>query len=379
MPKRDVNSGSAGVLDESAGDLYPSPSARNADSRSPRFPRPASDSEAGDGEPFLRARRRVPVRRGLLPSWAKSRWGKGLFAALVLAIAGSLLAATFAVRSFLRHDPRFVIPSAASIQIVGNSQLTRPQLLSVFGSDIGRNLFFVPLAVRRQQLEQIPWVERATVMRVFPNQIRVAVTERTPVAFVLVRGHIELADAAGVVLDMTPQQMSAKHYSFPVVSGINPEDPLSVRAARMHLYQSFLADLDSSGEHISSRLSQVDLSDPEDVRATVPLNGSEVLLYFGQQDFLARWRNFQAHIAEWQQQYPHLASIDLRYEREVVLQMASNSGAGAAPAPNSAAPPAAHHAPAPETHKAAAHHAAPPRRHVVHPTPHKHRTSRGPA
>ncbi|MGB7136044.1 MAG: FtsQ-type POTRA domain-containing protein [Acidobacteriaceae bacterium] len=371
MPKRDANNGSAGVLDESAGDLYPSPSARNTDSRSPRFPRPASDPEAGDGEPFLRARRRVPVRRGLLPGWAKSGWGKGLFAALVLAIAGSLLFATLAVRSFLRHDPRFVIPSAASIQIVGNSQLTRPQLLSVFGSDIGRNLFLIPLAVRRQQLEQIPWVERATVMRVFPNEIRVAVTERTPVAFVLVHGRIQLADAAGVVLDMTPQQMSAKHYSFPVVSGINPEDPLSVRATRMHLYQSFLADLDSSGEHISARLSQVDLSDPEDVRATVPLNGSEVLLYFGQQDFLARWHNFQAHIAEWQQQYPHLASIDLRYEREVVLQRAKTE---TAPAPNSSDPPAAHHAPALAAHKQAAHRIAPPHRHEVHPAPHKHRT-----
>ncbi|HEX4038349.1 MAG TPA: FtsQ-type POTRA domain-containing protein [Acidobacteriaceae bacterium] len=350
--------------------------------RSPRSTRPASTPEADEDEPFLRARRRVPVRRGLLPAWTKSRWGKGIFAALVLAVAGSLIAATVAVRSFLRHDPRFFIPSAASIQFTGNNQLTRSELLPVFGSDIGRNLFLVPLAERRQQLEQIPWVERASVMRVLPNQIRAAVVERTPVAFVLVYGHIELADAAGVLLEMTPQQMSAKRYSFPVVSGISPEDPPSVRAARMHLYQSFLADLDSSGEHISARLSQVDLSDPEDVRATVPLDGSEVLLYFGQQDFLARWHNFQTHVAEWQQQYPHLASIDLRYEREVVLQMSPSAAAngGTAPASNS---PDAHPAPTATRHPPAAHrpplahHPAPLRhRHAIHPAPRKRATPR---
>lgn len=368
MPKRDANSGSAGVLDDAADDLYPSPSARNADPRSPRSTRAASNSEADEDEPFLRARRRVPVRRGILPGWAKSRWGKIAFAAVVLGISGLALAAILTVRSFLRHDPRFRIPSPASIQIVGNTQLTRPELLTVFGSDIGRNVFLVPLAQRRRQLEQIPWVERATVMRILPNQIRVAVTERTPIAFVLVEGHnqgrIQLVDAAGVILDMTPQQMSAKHYSFPVVGGISPEDPPSIRAARMHLYQSFLADLDSSGQPISSRLSEVNLSDPEDVRATVPLNGSDLTLEFGNQDFLARWRNFQAHIAAWQQQYPHLAAIDLRYEHQVVLQMA-----GAAPAPNAPAThpaaPAARHPARPVTHKSQTRHTATPHRHAV--------------
>jgi cell division protein FtsQ len=219
-------------------------------------------------------------------------------------------------------------------------------------------------------------------MRLLPDQLRIAVKERTPVAFVLVNGRIELADAAGVVLNMTPQQMAAKHYSFPVVSGINPADPLSVRSARMRLYQSFLADLDSSGEHISSCISEVDLSDPEDVRATVPINGTDLLLYFGQQDFLARWRNFKAHLPEWQQQYPHLASIDLRYEHEVVLKMApgSETETGTNSTQHASQPPALptpseHHAPAfAVAHKrTVAHHPAPSRRHPARPAHHAHK------
>lgn len=346
------------VLDDPE-DGFDRPSARESGARASRPPRTAPDPEAGDEAPFLRSRRRVPVRRGLLPAWAKSRWGAALFILLLLAVIAAAIAALLSVRSFLRHDPRFRIESSGSIQILGNSQLTRAELLSVFGSDVGRNLFAVPLAVRRAQLEQIPWVESATVMRILPGQIRVAVRERTPIAFVLVGGQVRLADASGVILSMTPQQMAAKHYAFPVITGINPADPLSVRAARMHLYQQFLADLDSGGENVSARLSEIDLSDPADVRATLPHGGSELLLYFGQEDFLARWRNYEVHIAQWQQQYPHLASVDLRYQHEVVLKMAPDQAANP---PAQAAPPAAHQAAAhrPAAHQPAARHAPPP-------------------
>ncbi len=284
------------------------------------------------------------MRRGLLPLWAKTRWGKMVLATGIVVFLGTGTTLVLATRSFLDHDSRFRIDSAASIQTMGNSQLSRYDLLSVFGSDIGRNLFFVPLGERRAELERFPWVERATVMRLMPNQLRVAVTERTPIAFVEVRGRIELADAAGVILDMTPQEMAAKHYSFPVVTGINPADPLSMRGARMQIYQRFVSDLDSGGQHISARLSEVNLSDPEDVRATVPANGSDIELQFGQQDFLARWNNYAAHIAQWRQQYPKLAAVDLRYDHEVVLKMAqdvaasANAGAGV----SSAAPSAVH-------------------------------------
>jgi cell division protein FtsQ len=263
----------------------------------------------------------------------------GLIAGGVV-VVGLCVGTVVATRNFLDHDPRFRIDSSAFIQTVGNSQLTRDDLLSVFGSDIGRNLFYVPLSQRRAELERFSWVEHATVMRVLPNQLRVAVTERTPIAFVQVKGKIELADAAGVILDMSPQEIAAKHFSFPVVSGINPEDPLSVRGARMALYQRFLRGLDSSGEKISAQLSEVDLSDPEDVRATVPANGTDLQLQFGQDDFLARWRNYAAHVSQWRAQYPRLAAVDLRYEHEVVLKMAPDAAAAAdtANAANPSAP-----------------------------------------
>jgi len=371
VAKSNTNSGSV-LLDEEA-DFERPPADRERDARSSRPARPKADPDDDAEEPFLRARRRVPVRRGLLPAWARNAWGKLALGACVLMALGAAATLILGLRSFLRHDPRFRIESPASIQMLGNSQLSRGDLLAVFGGDIGRNLFFVPLEKRRAELEQIAWVKQATVMRLLPNQLRVAVTERTPIAFVRIGGRVELVDAGGVILAMAPQQMAARRYSFPVVSGINPADPLSVRGARMQIYQSFMGELDSTGEPITAQLSEVDLSDPDDVRATVPSGGEDLLLHFGAEDFLARWRNYQAHIAQWRQQYPHLAAVDLRYDHEVVLKMDGDPGTNAGvddqkPAdspktPGPAATQATHSAPATPRAKAqppqAAKHAPP--------------------
>jgi cell division protein FtsQ len=293
------------------------------DSFSERFP-----TQPGDFGNDVRVRRRAPVRQGILPAWMKTRWGRIAAFVLLLVWIVAGVAAVVAVRNFFDHDPRFRVDSSDSIQTTGNTQLTREQLLSVFGSDIGRNIFYIPLAERRAQLEQIPWVEHATVMRILPNQLCVAVRERTPVAFVRIGDQIKLIDGAGVILNMPAAMMAERHFSFPVVSGINPSDPPSQRAARMQLYHKFVTALDSTGEHLSSNLSEVNLSDLEDVRVTVPSKSSDLLLHFGDTNFLARYRIYQSHLKEWEQQYPQLASVDLRYDSEVVLKMASGAAAG---------------------------------------------------
>ena len=306
--------------------LRPAAATPRARPRRP-VPRPLEDDGEGE-EVFLRSRMRVPVRKGILPPFlTRTNAGRVILGFAALVVAALVVLVVMAVKNFLDHDPRFRIDSASSIHINGNSQLTRADLLTVFGSDIGRNLFFVPLTDRRKQLEQVPWVAHATVMRILPNQLRVAIVERTPIAFVRIGNQIKLVDADGVLLDMQPAALAAKHYSFPVVTGINPQDPLSVRRPRMRLYQKFMNEIDSSGEKLSKNLSEIDLSDPEDVQGLVSSGGSDILLHFGQDNFLERWHEYQAHLAEWKQQYPRLASVDLRYDRQVVLKMADNAPA----------------------------------------------------
>ncbi len=320
--------------------------------RRPRYVQPPLGDEA---DALVRARKRAPVRKA---HWVlrllRTTPGRALLVFLVLAVAAAVVFAWLGVRGFLERDPRFRIDSSASIQTVGNSELTREELLAVFGGDIGRNVFFIPLAKRQAALEQVPWVEHATVMRLLPDQLRVAVVERVPVAFARIGSRIELVDAHGVLLALAPGAMAARHYSFPVVTGLDPAAPPAVRAARMQLYTRFVAELDSAGEPVSRELSEVDLSDPEDVRAIVPAQGSDILLHFGDEQFLARYRSYRAHLGEWRQQYPRLAAVDLRYDREVVLKMQD----GSTDAANADAQPALTAAPAPHAalKKAPSHH-----------------------
>ena len=261
------------------------------------------------------------------PWWRPaSTWGRAFLACGLLVGATAFAYAFHVCKSFLDHDPHFRITGSSNIQVVGLAEVTRAELLPVFGEDIGRNIFFVPLAERRKQLEQIPWVQQATVMRLLPDQIRVAVVERQPVAFVRHGQQIGLVDANGVLLNMPPGMMSQHHYSFPVLTGIDGGDPLPSRRARVELYLRLMGELDGNGQRLSDQISEIDLTDPEDARVLMPEQGTDVLAHFGQDHFLDRYQRYKAHIAEWRAQYPKLAAVDLRYEQQVVLEMTPGVG-----------------------------------------------------
>ena len=266
-------------------------------------------------------RRRTGLRLTFHGGLPQSVWGRIAAGVAFLCICAVAFTATVLARRLVLRDQRFVLQGSDSILTQGNHHLSREHLLDVFRDDVERNILRVSLADRKAELEQIPWVKRATVMRLLPDRISVSVEERTPVAFARQGTHISLVDAGGVVLDMRLDKSADPGYSFPVVTGISPDDPLSVRAARMKIFHEFTGDLDASGEQISAKMSEVDLSNPEDVKALIADHGADVLVHFGDRDYLDRYRRYEAHLSEWRAQYPKLSSVDMRYERQVVLEM----------------------------------------------------------
>jgi len=267
------------------------------------------------------------------PWWRPaSTTGRVFLALCAFVVLSAFVTAAAMLRTYLERDARFRIAGSSDIRAAGLTEVSRAELLPVFGADIGRNIFFVPLDQRRKELEAIPWIERATVMRLLPDQIRVAVVERQPVAFTRLGEQIGLVDANGVLLSMPPSDMAAHHYSFPVLTGIDPRDPLPARKMRMDVYLRLMAALDSTGQHYSENISEIDLTDPEDARVLMPEQGRDILAHFGEDHFLERYLRYRAHIAQWRQQYPKLAAVDLRYDQQVVLEMASGAEASASPA-----------------------------------------------
>ena len=302
-----------------------------------------------DESPFLRGQKRVPVRRGALPRKAADRIKLLLIALLVVGVVG-LFALT--LYRYGTQSWRFRVDSSDNIEIAGNRNVTRGQILEVLGADIDRNIFHVSLDEQKKLLESIPWIESATVMRLLPDRLRVELHERAPVAFVTVNGRIALIDAHGVIMDMPPGSQSS--FSFPVIVGMSDNEPLSTRAARMRTYNELVRQVDSTGANYSHELSEVDVTDSDDVKAVVADPKGAVLVHLAAPDFLEGFQVYVQHVQEWRTQFSQLESVDLRYRGQVIV----NPDAAAArakdnPLPSEAASSAATDATSVPTPKAA--------------------------
>jgi cell division protein FtsQ len=270
------------------------------------------DLDVDEESPFLRGQKRVSARRSSLPKKTANRLLWGVVAAAAVCVAALGAAALY---HYGEHSWRFRVESSDNIEVTGMQNVTKAQIMEVMGADIGRNIFFIPLAQQKAQLEQIPWVESASVMRFVPNRLKVEIQERTPVAFARVGSRMSLIDAGGTLIELTPKHK----YSFPVILGMNPGEPLSTRAPRMKAYSEMVRDLDSGGARYSQDLSEVDLSDLEDVKVRVNDPAGDVLVHLGSSDYLRRYKIYVGHAQGWRQQFQKLESVDLRYDNQIIV------------------------------------------------------------
>ena len=270
------------------------------------------DLDVDEESPFLRGQKRVSARRSSLPKKTANRLLWAVVAAAVVCVAGLGAAALY---HYGEHSWRFRVDSSDNIEVTGMQNVTKAQIMEVMGADIGRNIFFVPLAQQKAQLEQIPWVESASVMRFVPNRLKVEIQERTPVAFARVGPRMSLIDAGGTLMELSPKHK----YSFPVILGMNPGEPLSTRAPRMKAYSEMVRELDSGGARYSQDLSEVDLSDLEDVKVRVNDPAGDVLVHLGSSDYLRRYKIYVSHAQGWRQQFQRLESVDLRYDNQIIV------------------------------------------------------------
>ena len=166
---------------------------------------------------------------------------------------------------------------------------------------MGHSVVRVPLGERRKALETLPWVEQAGVQRVLPNRIRVEITERTPVAFLRTASELSLVDSHGMIFERPVEG----DFRFPVVSGIQESMPREQREQRMNSYVQFMKEIELAQPGADDHISEVDLSDASDVRATLTglgsgaSNASPILVHFGDSDFGNRYHLLAENIDQW--------------------------------------------------------------------------------
>jgi cell division protein FtsQ len=228
--------------------------------------------------------------------------------------------AAYAFMDYAVDSPRFVLRTADKVVVVGNRFVTREEVLNALGLPVvgrrhhGLNVFRVSLAAKRRQVELIPWVRSAALTRIFPDCLMVHVLERTPVAFVNMGGHVGLVDGEGVLLDK-PENAS---FDFPVLAGLGNAANSEERRARLGVYQEFIRALENAPRS-GWLISEVDLSDADDLRALLVQGRETIQVHFGHQDFLERFHNFLALMPELRKSDARIDSVDLRFRNQVVV------------------------------------------------------------
>ncbi|HXA78566.1 MAG TPA: FtsQ-type POTRA domain-containing protein [Candidatus Acidoferrales bacterium] len=275
-----------------------------------------------DEEPkYLRRQKPLEIKRR---KFGRKAWSTYLRVAvwMVAGTAGSW--AAYELGHFLLASPEMALIHPEQVALTGNHHVTPASVLEIFAADRGKSVLRIPIDDRRRQIEALPWIEQATVRRALPNRIEVEITERTPVAFVREANDMALVDVHGVILERPIEG----NFHFPVVTGIGTDTALEDREKRMQLFSGFAQQIESAHAGALDQVSEVDLADDHDVRATLTGLGGDasgspadvpVLVHFGDSDFAGRYQTLVEDIGQWRAKAGPVESVDLRFSGEAVV------------------------------------------------------------
>ena len=271
-----------------------------------------------DEEPkYLRRQKPVEIRRKKLggKTWPFYR---RVFAWTVAGAA--LITAGYFGRRYALYSPQVLLVKPDQIDVNGNHIVAREEIQKLFMHDRNHSVLSIPLEARRGQIQEIPWVEEASVQRILPNRLRVEITERTPVAFFRNGNELTLIDAHGVLLE----RPEGEDFHFPIVTGMSENLARDEREKRMQVYQEFMKNIDLVKPGSSERVSEADLGNPRDLCAVLTGFGNDgsapaITVHFGQGDFTGKYRTLVENFTQWQANAGPVHAIDLRYSRQVVV------------------------------------------------------------
>jgi cell division protein FtsQ len=235
-------------------------------------------------------------------------------ALVVVGVAASTGVSVYLLHRYVVNDPKFVLSHhrGEALTVNGLHYGSLAKVNRIFAEDVDHSVFSVPLEERRRRLLAIDWVQDAAVSRVWPDRLAVRITERKPVAFVQVQSSVMLIDGEGMLLEPPAQAQ----FAFPVLRGVRAEDP---PARRMEAVRALLDVEDGLGPHIKD-VSEVNATDPGNIRIVAQVDGHVVDLILGEDNLGGRYQNFLDHYGEIRKRSPEVRSFDLRLDDRITAK-----------------------------------------------------------
>ena len=284
-----------------------------------------------DEEPkYLRRQKPLEIKRR---KFGKKAWKTYLRVAFGTAAAAGGVGIAYLVGHFLLASQEMALIHPEQIQVAQNHYVSPASVREIFRVDRGHSVLRIPLSERRRQIETLPWVEQASVLRALPNTIKVEITERTPIAFLRDGSDLALIDVHGVILDRPLKG----NFHFPVITGISSDMPIEDRELRMQLFSSFSQQVESARGGAMDQVSEVDLTEAKDLCARITglqgggangtaNNGGQwsnadapILIHFGDSDFENKFLTVLNDIGQWRAGAGSVESVDLRFNGEAVV------------------------------------------------------------
>jgi cell division protein FtsQ len=122
-------------------------------------------------------------------------------------------------------DTRNAIANSAGFRITtvainGRKQLTQDEVLAIGGVNGRSSLLFLDAALVRDKLKTNPWIGEATVLKLYPGQLQIDISERTAFALWQQGGRLSVISDDGAVLE---PYVSRRFLSLPLVVGKGAE------------------------------------------------------------------------------------------------------------------------------------------------------------
>jgi cell division protein FtsQ len=122
-------------------------------------------------------------------------------------------------------DTRNGIANAAgfritSVAINGRKQLSQDEVLAIGGVNGRSSLLFLDPAAVRDKLKANPWIAEATVLKLYPGQLQIDITERSAFALWQRDGRLSVIADDGAVLE---PYVSRRFTTLPLVVGAGAE------------------------------------------------------------------------------------------------------------------------------------------------------------
>ncbi len=293
--------------------------------RNERIAQEAAPAQVPDRSRYLRRKPAQKVRRSRLTVRALLR-GMRLMARA--AAAGAVIAGTVMVIVYAFSSERF---SLKEVNVIGCQRSDAAKLEAVVRREFSGHLLRIGLRDVRDRIERETWVRHADVRRVLPSALEIHISERTPAVIFELNGELMVADHDAVLLDRYSPGYGK--LDVPVIRGLTENDLSPSQAlagengARLKLGIKLLEELEAGSPALARNISEVDLSDL--TNAKVLLVDDTVEIFLGDRDFLKRFGIFMANLPQYRElksQYHEIASVDMRYEGQIIYRPAVDFG-----------------------------------------------------